>query len=310
VTDELTRQQATAEHLSGWAAAAAGPQPEGPLSRRAAEAYARAFPDADLSQFSSDGVAFWFDSVGIDGVGREPRTVSGCGRVPEQVTARDATRQRGYPLAPRLAAAGYERGHLVARAAGGGLDVNLFAQAWQVNQGRSAEGREFRRLERLAAAHPGAVVMTRLIYTDDTAVPTSVHLLVVLGDDHVQQGLFSNTRLPRPPARLERLRAGTAFHHTVQTAFVAGLLGANAEPERVIRLAHGRAGRIDLLVVPAGAERLAVVVEIKNTTWTQSWMRSVPRTAGTARRAFCSIPAAPLAATRWTRSPRSSTISP
>ena len=147
------------------------------------------------------------------------------------------------------------------------MDVNLFAQAWQINQGRSAEGREFRRLERLAAAHPEAVVMTRLIYTDDTAVPTSVHLLVAVGGDHVQQGLFTNIPEPRPPARLDRLRAGKAFHQTVQTGFVAGLVGANAQPERVIRLAHGRTGRIDLLVVPTGGERMAVVVEVKNTDW-------------------------------------------
>lgn len=265
--EQLVHQQATTEHLPPWAFDATGYQPKALLSRRAADAYMRAFSDADLSQFSADGVEFWFDSVGIDGVGREARTVAAWGRVPEQVAARDATRQRGYPMSRRWADAGYERGHLVARAAGGGLDVNLFAQAWQVNQGRSAEGKEFRRLERLAAANPGALVMTRLIYTDDTAVPTFVHLLVAVVGQSVQQGLFTNTPEQRPPVHLDRLRAGTAFHQTVQTGFVAGLLGADAEPERMIRLAHGRTGRIDLLVVTTGAARMAVVVEVKNTDW-------------------------------------------
>jgi len=214
--EQLVHQQATTEHLPPWAFDATGYQPKALLSRRAADAYMRAFSDADLSQLSADGVEFWFDSVGIDGVGREARTVAAWGRVPEQVAARDATRQRGYPMSRRWADAGYERGHLVARAAGGGLDVNLFAQAWQVNQGRSAEGKEFRRLERLAAANTGALVMTRLIYTDDTAVPTFVHLLVAVVGQSVQQGLFTNTPEQRPPVHLDRLRAGTAFHQTVQ----------------------------------------------------------------------------------------------
>ena len=273
--EQLVHQQAVTGYLPLWASDAIRPQPELLLNRRAAEAYAAAFPDADLSRFSAEGMEFWFDSVGIDGVGREPRTVAACGRVPEHVAARDATRQRGYPLSIRLAAAGYERGHLVARAAGGGMDVNLFAQAWQVNQGHSAEGKEFRRLERLAAANPGSLVMTRLIYADDTAVPALVHLLVKVGGQPVHQGLFTNTPEPRPPAHLDRLKRGTAFHHTVQTTFVAGLMGADAKPERVIRLARGRTGRIDLLVMTTGAERIAVVVEIKNTDWDQLPVRRV-----------------------------------
>lgn len=44
-------------------------------------------------------------------------------------------------------------------------------------------------------------------------------------------------------------------------------MGADAEPERIIRLAQGRTGRIDLLVTTTAAEKMAVVVEIKNTDW-------------------------------------------
>jgi hypothetical protein len=270
MTKLLFDQQAAREHLPVWALDATESWPEDRLSRRAASAYAAAFPDADLVRFPADGVDFWFDTAGIGGTGREPRTVVACSRVPEHITARDMTRQRGFPLPTRLAAAGYERGHLVARAAGGGMDVNLFAQAWQINQGRSVEGKEFRRLERLAAAHPNTVVMTRLIYTDDTAVPTLVHLLVGVPGEPVEQGLFTNSPQPRSPTPPDRLRAGQAFHRTVQTAFVAGLVGAVAEAERPIRLAHGRAGRIDLLVVTTtAAERIAVVIEVKSTDWDQ-----------------------------------------
>jgi poly(3-hydroxybutyrate) depolymerase len=45
----------------------------------------------------------------------------------------------------------------------------------------------------------------------------------------------------------------------VQTAFLAGLLGAEAAPERPVTLSLRRSGRVDLLVLPSGGE-VAVVV--------------------------------------------------
>lgn len=71
----------------------------------------------------------------------------------------------------------------------------------------------------------------------------------------------------RPDTRV--LARGRRFHQRVQTAFLAGLLGASAKPEHVITLTTTRNGRLDLLVLPAGAERMAVVVEIKSTQWDQ-----------------------------------------
>lgn len=65
----------------------------------------------------------------------------------------------------------------------------------------------------------------------------------------------------------ERLRRGIAFHHRVQTAFLTGLMGTDAAPERVLTLVTGRTGRVDLFVIPQLDERMAVVVEIKNTDW-------------------------------------------
>jgi hypothetical protein len=170
--------------------------------------------------------------------------------------------------------AGYEREHLIACAAGGDLDVNLFPQAWQINQGRTSEERRFRDLERLAARTPGALQLTRLIWNGDAPAPASIHVLVAARGE-VRQGLFTNQPVPRPPSRrsltaaesLGRLQAGRSFHRTVQTAFLADLAGATASPERTIRLLDSRNGRVDLLVAPIGDERVAVVVEIKNTDW-------------------------------------------
>ena len=257
--------------LAGWAADATAADAELRLARRAWHAYMDSWPDGELLQFRSDDTDFWYDTF-EDPDGRESRAVAGWTRIPNTIAPRDVVRQRGYPLAPTLTARGFERGHLIARASGGGLDVNLFPQAWQVNQGRSAEGREFRRLERLAARHPGALQLTRLLWTDHTNVPTYVHVVVAIPGRDVEQGFFGNEPIPRPPrktgrSQVARLQAGTAFHRTVQSQFVAGLVGAEAAAERTVRLLNGRTGRIDLLVLPVGDERMAVVVELKNTDW-------------------------------------------
>lgn len=72
---------------------------------------------------------------------------------------------------------------------------------------------------------------------------------------------------PGRAAAVRRLREGTAFHRRIQTAFVARLVGATADPESPIPLSKTSSGRIDLLIAPVGAERMAVVVEVKNTDW-------------------------------------------
>jgi hypothetical protein len=254
-----------------WADEATAPDAEDRIAVRAWQSYMDRWPNGELLRFPFGGADFWYDTFD-DPSGRESRTVAGWTRIPETVQPRDVQRQRGYPLSPVLAARGFERGHLIARASGGGLDVNLFPQAWQINRGRGSEGREFRRLERLAAASPGALQVTRLLWTDDSNIPTYVHVIVAVPGREVVQGVFTNEPIPRPPrntaeSQTDRPRAATSFHRTVQTQFVADLVGAVASAERTIRLFNGRTGRVDLLVVTVGSERMAVIVEVKNTDW-------------------------------------------
>jgi hypothetical protein len=178
---------------------------------------------------------------------------------------RDRSRQAHFPLPPALAQAGYERGHLIAHATGGGLDANVFAQARHVNQGWSPNGRHYRQLERLAAAHPGCLVFHRLVYGDGTDIPDLSELTVIV-DGQTHRGLFDN----RPSAWVSAtapLRRGRRFHRLVQTAFLVGLAGATAYPEHQVTLTGVRRGRVDLHVVPDTAEHYAVVIEIKSTDW-------------------------------------------
>ena len=79
---------------------------------------------------------------------------------------RDAARMRGFPTREKM-----DRGHLVSHAQGGGLDINLFPQRFDVNRGWSPPGREFRELERYCADHPGTFFFARPLYGDDSWIP-------------------------------------------------------------------------------------------------------------------------------------------
>jgi hypothetical protein len=233
------------------------------LADAAATGYAAAFPGAELVTFTVAGIGFLFDhSTSAD---RASRTVAAWTHARAVTTSRDRSRQARFPLAPALAGAGYERGHLIAHATGGQLDANLFAQARHVNQGRSPDGRRYRQLERLAAANPGCLVFHRLIYGDGSDVPDLTELTIVIGEQ-THRGVFDNRPDAWAPATAP-LRRGRRFHHQVQTTFLLGLASATAHPEHHVTLGRTSRGRVDLHVVPDLGEHYAVVVEIKSTDW-------------------------------------------
>ncbi|HZN76098.1 MAG TPA: hypothetical protein VFC00_31085 [Micromonosporaceae bacterium] len=230
----------------------------------AAAGYSATFPAADLVTFSAQGVGFLFDhSADME---RASRTVAAWTHARNPATPRDRSRQAGFPLSSALAGAGYERGHLIAHASGGGLDANVFAQARHVNRGWSPAGRRYRQLERLAAANPGCLVFHRLIYGDGADVPDLTELTVVI-DGRVHRDVLDNRPTVWRPSTAP-LRRGQRFHQQVQTAFLLGLAGATARPEHHVKLSRVGRGRVDLHVVPdLDDERYAVVIEIKSTDW-------------------------------------------
>jgi hypothetical protein len=235
------------------------------LIDNAADGYRAAFPNGELVEFDDRAASYLFDVAGDRAVGRSPRVVAAWGRSAAHHGPRERSRQAGFPLAAQLLKQGYERGHLIAHGSGGGLDENLFAQASHVNQGRSPAGRAYRHLERLAASNPGCLIFHRLIYGDDTDVPDLTQLTIGLATD-LHTGTFDNRPFAYVPPT-GRLVRGQRFHRTVQTAFLAGLVAADAQPEHVVAVSAGRR-RVDLLVLPRlRGEAMAVVVEIKNTDW-------------------------------------------
>jgi|tagenome__1003787_1003787.scaffolds.fasta_scaffold20962452_2 hypothetical protein len=233
----------------GWTEALTpgGEPPLHELIEEAATGYRAAFPDGELVEFDDHEARYLFDLADDPARGRAPRVVAAWGRSSTPRSQRNRSRQGGFPLRPVLAGRGYQRGHLLAHATGGGLDENLFAQAGHVNQGRSAAGRVYRRLERMAADNPGSLVFHRLIYGDGTDVPDLTQLTIGLSAA-THTGLFDN-RPEAWPTLTGRLTRGQRFHRDVQTAFLIGLVAADGHPEHTLSLRTGRR-RLDLLVLP------------------------------------------------------------
>lgn len=105
----------------------------------------------------------------------------------EQLTARDASRMRGFPNvnASVRAALGekafaVDKGHFLGHASGGVLDINLFPHRRDLNRGWSVEGKRFRTMERFIAEHPGTFFFHRPSYDDDTWIPFALEYGVLL----------------------------------------------------------------------------------------------------------------------------------
>lgn len=122
----------------------------------------------------------------------ESRVVVAWGRATPTNARREASRLRGFPIPPRPRGED-DRGHLFAHAAGGGLDVNLFAQARELNRGWSASGRRWRSLERLALRRAGAVLVVRLLYADTTARPAALEAVLAADDGILRTERLTNS---------------------------------------------------------------------------------------------------------------------
>lgn len=119
---------------------------------------------------------------------REDRAVVAYGIAQSAAASRDASRIRGFPGSDERG----DRGHLVAHAAGGGLDLNVFHQDAYLNRGWSAQGKRYREMERYCAGNPGTFFFSRLIYADETARPAEVEFGILMPDKTLWVEAFEN----------------------------------------------------------------------------------------------------------------------
>lgn len=164
-----------------------------PLVSEAAGAYRRATPGRRSLVEVPLRFTYLFDETPpATDADPGPRLVAAWGRTPGGVLARDRRFMAGFPLPSSDAA--LDRGHLIAREAGGdeGVGINLIPQERRLNRGRGGDGRRWRALERLAAAHPASGVFVRALYDDATDVPVRLEYLLVTRDEFVQLERFRN----------------------------------------------------------------------------------------------------------------------
>jgi DNA/RNA non-specific endonuclease len=156
-----------------------------------------------------NGFDYTFDlagSLGGDPCGWPPRVVGVWGRSRPGPHPTDAARMRGHPRPGR---GDDDRGHLVARAAGGGYDINLVPMAASLNRGWSEAGRRFRSMERRAAARPGSLYFVRCVYDGDTDRPCRFDVGVVVAGELDVESFPNAGEPPRPTARSALRRAAT-----------------------------------------------------------------------------------------------------
>lgn len=154
--------------------------------------YVDKFDGAELSEVNLDYAVFVFDH-------KWERVTLAYALSVEQLMKRDASRMRGFPD-PNVSAQNVlgekafqaDKGHFLGHASGGELDINLFPQRRELNRGWSAEGKQFRQMERYVAEHPGTFFYHRPIYDDETWVPHLLEYGVLEDGVHWRIATFAN----------------------------------------------------------------------------------------------------------------------
>ncbi len=152
--------------------------------------------DPNLCEFDYMGFTYLFDHATeySKDTEVEDRVVAAYGWSSGAKRKRDKKRQReflgGALNIPRKGI--FDKGHLIAYSIGGGMDVNLFPQRSELNQGISSAGRIYRKMEVYAETHPGTFTFSRLIYNDDSWVPSALEYGVLKQDGTLWAEWFEN----------------------------------------------------------------------------------------------------------------------
>jgi hypothetical protein len=153
----------------------------GLIAELAAGEYRQACPSAELVEFEHGSATYLFDCAGSP---QAERTVLAVAHPHPQppATERDASYQRGYPLAVRASGRPLDRGHFVPHSGSGLYGPNLFPQDRALNRGWSVDGGRYRALEETAVhGAPESLFFARPLYIDESDFPEFIELGTVIG---------------------------------------------------------------------------------------------------------------------------------
>jgi hypothetical protein len=137
--------------------------------------------DTQVIEIPLGRLTYLFDMAPSMGDVGDDRVVAVWGRSTVAPAPRDRSRQAGFiPVPEKWSKAGYDRGHFVAHAAGGGMDMNFFPQAKGLNRGTTERGKTWRALEQATIATPGTPLLVRPTYGGERWVPERIDYYVVV----------------------------------------------------------------------------------------------------------------------------------
>ena len=149
---------------------------------------------AEVLEIQQGSLTYLFDCTpsmsGADS--GDDRVVAVWGQSAPAAAPRDKGRQAGFiPVPEKWSHIGMDRGHFVAHAAGGGMDMNFFSQAKGLNRGTTERGKVWKAMERQTIEHPGTPLFLRPLYDDDSWVPATIDYGVLI-DARLWKETFEN----------------------------------------------------------------------------------------------------------------------
>jgi hypothetical protein len=149
---------------------------------------------ADVMEISLGALIYLFDGTPTMSGAQagDDRVVAVWGHSVVTESPREKARQAGFiPVPEKWSHVGMGRGHFVAHAAGGGMDMNFFPQAKGLNRGTTERGKVWKAMERQIIEYPGTPLFVRPLYDDGSWVPTLIDYGVVI-DARLWRERFEN----------------------------------------------------------------------------------------------------------------------
>jgi hypothetical protein len=149
---------------------------------------------AEVLEIPQGSLTYLFDSTPTmsGAYSGDDRVVAVWGQSVAAEAPREKGRQAGFiPVPEKWSHVGLDRGHFVAHAAGGGMDMNFFPQARGLNRGTTERGKVWRAMERQIIENSGTPLFVRPLYDDGSWVPTLIDYGVLI-DARLWRERFEN----------------------------------------------------------------------------------------------------------------------